>query len=264
MYQSTTNTVDRSAQWSELLNSAVTKPGLLLAAYSAFHGYSISNQVLAMVQCEQRGITPGPIATFPGWKDKGRFVKKGEKALTLCQPISFKDKADPDLRHLGFMFKNRWFVLAQTEGQDVEPVTTPEWSRERAIAALGVEQIPFDHTDGNVQGFARKRTFAISPIAALPHKTEFHELGHIILGHTEESDFSDEVTTPRNLREAEAEGVAMILCETLELPGADYARGYIQNWLQGGTIPEKSAQKIFGAADRILRAGQPQAEREAA
>jgi hypothetical protein len=31
--------------------------------------------------------------------------------------------------------------------------------------------------------------------------------------------------------------------------------GYIQNWLVSDVIPEKSAQKIFGAADRILRAG---------
>jgi hypothetical protein len=47
----------------------------------------------------------------------------------------------------------------------------------------------------------------------------------------------------------------MLLCESLELPGAEYSRGYIQNWLQGDVIPEKSAQKIFGAADRILKAG---------
>jgi hypothetical protein len=61
---------------------------------------------------------------------------------------------------------------------------------------------------------------------------------------------------PRSLREAEAEAVAMLLCESLQLPGAEYSRGYIQNWLKGDVIPEKSAQKIFGAADRILRAGQ--------
>ena len=51
--------------------------------------------------------------------------------------------------------------------------------------------------------------------------------------------------------------MAMLLCESLELPGAEYSRGYIQNWLKGDVIPERSAQKIFGATDRILRAGQP-------
>lgn len=58
------------------------------------------------------------------------------------------------------------------------------------------------------------------------------------------------------MREVEAEAVALMLCESLSLRGSEYCRGYIQNWLQGDAIPEKSAQRIFGAADRILRAGQ--------
>jgi hypothetical protein len=106
-----------------------------------------------------------------------------------------------------------------------------------------------------VQGFAQKRSIAISPIAAMPHKTLFHELAHIVLGHTTESDFHDDEPTPRDLREVEAESVALLLGESLQLSGAEFCRGYIQNWLQGDVISEKSAQRIFGAADRILKAG---------
>jgi hypothetical protein len=39
------------------------------------------------------------------------------------------------------------------------------------------------------------------------------------------------------------------------------SRGYIQGWLQGDSIPEKSAQKIFRVADQILKAGSNPAER---
>jgi hypothetical protein len=93
----TTATADTTpAQWSRLLNEAVSQPGLLLAAYSAFHNYSVGNQVLALVQCKQRNIQPGPLATFPAWKDKGRHVRKGERALTLCMPITVKDKDSQD------------------------------------------------------------------------------------------------------------------------------------------------------------------------
>lgn len=59
----------------------------------------------------------------------------------------------------------------------------------------------------------------------------------------------------------EAEAVALLCCEALGLEGADYRRGYLQNWLYQGiafdsnAIPEKSAQKIFRAADQILKAG---------
>jgi hypothetical protein len=57
-----------------------------------------------------------------------------------------------------------------------------------------------------------------------------------------------------------------LCCEALGLEGADYARGYIQNWLYQGirynadALPEKSAQRIFRAADQILRAGRPRKE----
>ena len=60
--------------------------------------------------------------------------------------------------------------------------------------------------------------------------------------------------------EAEAESVAMLCCESLGLPGAEFSRAYIQNWLDGSAIPEKSAQKIFSAAHKILKAGQEKDE----
>ena len=49
---------------------------------------------------------------------------------------------------------------------------------------------------------------------------------------------------------------------------AQRSRGHIQAWLYKGigsdanAIPEKSAQKIFRAADQILRAGRADAEDE--
>jgi len=46
--------------WSALLIEAVTKPGLIMKAYSAFHTYSTGNQILALVQCQMRGLQPGP------------------------------------------------------------------------------------------------------------------------------------------------------------------------------------------------------------
>jgi hypothetical protein len=255
----TTATPDTTAsQWSRLLSEAVSKPGLLLAAYSAFHNYSIGNQVLALVQCQQRGIKPGPLATFPGWKEKNRYVRKGEKAVTLCMPVSVKskDSAGDEQTFTRFIYRPRWFVLSQTEGQDVEPTLPPTWEKSKALAALNITETPFDLLDGNTQGYAKGRSVSISSLAALPHKTLFHELAHVRLGHTAEGQTHDGENTPRNLKEVEAEAVALILCETLGLHGAEYCRGYIQDWLRGEVIPERSAQKIFHAADVIIRAGQ--------
>jgi antirestriction protein ArdC len=261
-------------KWSALLVEAVNKPGLIMKAYSAFHSFSVGNQLLALVQCQMRGLQPGPINTFPKWRELGRHVKRGERALILCMPITCKrrneesdnDESNGEGTFTSFVYKARWFTLSQTEGDDFPPQVIAEWEAKRALTALDIELIPFDSIDGNIQGFARRRQVAINPVAQLPHKTLLHELAHVTIGHTLESDFSDTEKTPRNLREVEAEAVALLCCESLGLEGADYCRGYLQNWLYQGTghnaeaIPETNAQKIFRAADQILRAGRLEAQ----
>jgi hypothetical protein len=204
-------------KWSALLVEAVNKPGLIMEAYSAFHQYSIGNQLLALVQCHVRGIQPGPINTFPKWQALGRYVKRGERALILCMPITRKrhaeqsdtnDEADGEHAYTSFVHRARWFVVSQTEGQELPAIPIPQWDAALALATLNIERIDFDSTDGNCQGFARKRQIAINPVAQLPHKTLFHEAAHVTLGHTAEGDFADGETTPRSLREVEAEAVA--------------------------------------------------------
>jgi hypothetical protein len=78
---------------------------------------------------------------------------------------------------------------------------------------------------------------------------------HVVLGHTAEGIEQDGPRTPRNIREVEAEGVAFICSSALGLDGAEYSRGYLQHWLNGQEIPERSCQRIFKGADAILKAG---------
>ena len=115
-----------------------------------------------------------------------------------------------------FVYRPHWFVLAQTEGAVIPPASVPAWDARRALAALAVMEIPFDATNGNVLGFARERSIAINPVNPMPHKTRFHELAHVLLGHTSEGLQADGEITPRNLRECEAEGVAFLCCAALD------------------------------------------------
>ena len=251
--------------WSELLQRAVTEPGAISSAYSTFHEYSMGNAMLAMFQCAARDIPLGPIGTFMHWKALGRNVRKGERAIQLCMPVTGKrtDKnaetgEETEHGYTRFVFRNNWFVLAQTDGAEYVPAPIPEWDETRALCALNVEKVAFAETNGNVQGYALHRTVAVSPVAALPYKTLFHELGHVVLGHTSEGQLSDgEERTARDIRELEAESVAMLCCESLGLAGAEFSRGYIQSWFHGAEVPERSAQRIFKAADEILKAGRP-------
>jgi antirestriction protein ArdC len=248
--------------FADLLASAVNEPGAISKAYSAFHGYSMGNQLLAWAQCLQRGIQPGPIATFRGWKEKARHVKKGEKAIVLCMPVTVKrkteggDGSEQEVAFTRFVYKPHWFVLAQTEGADIIATPIPAWDRAHALVALNIVEEPFAMLDGNCQGYARQRSIAVSPVAAMPFKTTFHEVAHVLLGHTTKGEQNDGDSTPRSLREAEAEAVAMLCCAALDLPGVECCRGYIQSWWGAGNpIPERSAQRILKAADQILKAG---------
>lgn len=249
------------ANFKQLLNDAVSQPGIISAAYSAFHGYSIGNRMLAYSQCLARQLPIGPIATFKQWKDLGRSVRKGEKAVAMVMPVTISKKDDAgektgDVFSM-FVMRNNWFVLSQTEGEDfAHEAVTPAWDKAKALEALDIREESFAIDNGNVQGYAQLRTIAVNPVAALPHKTRFHEIAHVVLGHTEEGLITDSEHTPRDVREVEAEGVAYILCSILDLPGLHESRGYIQNWLQGAEISDKSAQRIFSAANKILEAGQ--------
>lgn len=112
------------------------------------------------------------------------------------------------------LFRVAWFCrvpceLGSGEQRSSEPLRNDGVGR----------TITFEQVCSNVLGYARGRSIAISPLNALKHKTRFHELAHVVLGHTAEGQKSDTEVTPRDIREAEAEGVAYLLCALLDLPG---------------------------------------------
>jgi len=259
-------------EWSTLLEKAINEPGIIDSCYSRFHDYSFGNGMLAMYQMIARGIAVGPIATFKAWQGMGRSVKRGEKGIVLCMPLFARKGKDgnDDARIVGFTYRAMWFALAQTEviaGQEdgwKEKVACKDWDATKAMETLKVEMVPYAMVDGNCQGYAKGRSIAINPIATNPLKTIFHELAHVVLGHTGQNDWNpDHKMDSRSLREVEAECVAFILGTILGLPGADESRGYVQHWntLHGGQeVSEKSAKAIFTTVDKILRAGQPAKE----
>jgi hypothetical protein len=251
-------------RWADLLVQAVSQPGTIARCYSVFWSYSLGNQLAALSQCQVRGIQPGPINTYGGWQALGRQVRRGERALWLCMPLTYKrrgdDRDDIDDESVDvytrFTWRPRWFVLAQTDGAEYTPPTLPGWDRARALAALDVREEPFRHLDGNCQGYSKPgRVLAINPVAAHPERTLLHELAHIALGHLDERR-----DLPGPLKEVEAESVAYLGADALRLGGADEARGYIQHYLaRGGRLDEATARAIFRATDAILRAGRPAA-----
>jgi hypothetical protein len=57
--------------WNKLLNEALTAPGNLGNTYSRFHDYSITNELLFLMQ----GLHE-PVASYSRWQSLGRQVKR--------------------------------------------------------------------------------------------------------------------------------------------------------------------------------------------
>jgi antirestriction factor ArdC-like protein len=112
-----------------LLQEAVSKRGTLMRAYSLFWNYSLGNQLLVLIQATQRNIPLGPIASFNRWKELGRHVKRREKAIKLCMPITCKPtvkehredgtEAEMEIAFKRFVFRRNWFMLSQSEGASI-------------------------------------------------------------------------------------------------------------------------------------------------
>lgn len=272
---------DKSSKpdWNSLFEQALTQPGVMSKAYSVFYEYSLGNAFLAASQLLDRKLPISPIASFNKWKELGRMVKKGEKAIALVMPVTVKSKSkdegedgevnaesgsNPQAKQSGrtiFVLKNNWFALCQTDGAEhAHEVVIPKWDKAKALAALGITEHGFSHMNGNAQGYAipNEKKLAINPLAALPWKTTFHEMAHCLL-HSSEAQMADGEMLLKCIKEAEAESVAYLCCATLELPGLEQSRAYIQHWLdskeQSEEFKKKSAARVFSAANKILKAG---------
>ncbi|WP_239186003.1 ArdC-like ssDNA-binding domain-containing protein, partial [Candidatus Nitrotoga sp. HW29] len=188
------------ANWGKLFSDALSCPGKVSEAYSVFHDYSLGNAILAAMQLTVKGLPLSPIASFNKWKQLGRCVKKGEKAIALVMPVTVKTKSNDEVengagsndntkkvRSSGrtmFVLKNIWFSLDQTEGADyANEVTIPEWSKVQALSGLGITEQRFELLDGNTQGYSipNKKQLSVSPVALMPWKTLFHEMAHCLM-----------------------------------------------------------------------------------
>jgi antirestriction protein ArdC len=95
-----------------------------------------------MIQCHARGIQLGPLASFNRWNELGRHVRKGEKAIELCMPITCKRTAETtddagktaneEVAFTRFVFRRNWFVLSQTDGSAYRPPAPAAWDKARA------------------------------------------------------------------------------------------------------------------------------------
>jgi hypothetical protein len=248
--------------WNQLLDEALTAPGNLQGIYSRFHSYSLTNELLFLMQ----GIHE-PVASFSRWKSLGRHVLQGAKAKEVIVPLLVNEPAPEDepleekrervARLIGFKLVRGVFGLSDTDGAELPPFNLPGWDVQTALDKLGIRRVPFENTNGNLQGYSQGVEIAINPVAVHPEKTLLHEVGHVVLGHTLPHSL-DDYQTHRGTKEFQAEATAYLTMNELgqlDEATAAHSRGYIQHYLEGERPPEPAIRQVFTAADRIFKSG---------
>lgn len=251
--------------WAALLEIALTAPGDVGNTYNRFYSYSFTNQMLLLMQ----GVNE-PVATFKRWQSMGRQVQKGSRAKWIVRPVVITkrdedgapildDKGNPQA-YRRFKGVRCLFTVSETEGDELPPpVELPEWSTETMRETLSITRVAFENLDGNIQGYSSERQYAINPAANSATSTEFHEIAHIVLGHTSHP---EDYRLHRGVWEFQAEATAYLTMHALGISDEAVAtkqRGYIQHWIDKQQLEERDIRPVFAAVQTILAAGRPQA-----
>lgn len=258
--------------YKDVLNKMIEEPGMISEAFSQFHNYSFGNLMMVAFECAVRGIEFGPVSNYNNWKRLGRQVRKGESGIIILHPVerSFTkteidengEEVEKVVKFMAFVPKATAFVMSQTDGDDIE-WSKFGWDKEQALKELEIKELPFDHLDGNAQGFANKEGVSVNPVAKYPMKTMAHEIAHKIMHIRDDMTIVDFIKRDYSAGEVEAETVALIVSEALGLPGRQESIGYIRRWMdEGFEYTDKQANAILSTANKILKAGKVEIEAE--
>lgn len=236
------NNEPHQLDWNELLQEALTMPGGMSGTYNRFYRHSLLNQVLLF----QQGVRE-PVNTYARWQDMGRQIQKGSKVKSILRPIFYKGKDDngentQNVR--GFKIVRCLFGASKTEGDPLPEYELPEWSPTRALGALAINKVAFEHVDGNIQGYSRGNELAINSVAKYPVKTLIHGMWHIVIGHTVPERLS-EYQEHRRIFEFEAAGTAYLVMNELRAHDQfDAAESCtcVQTWLREEKPDESSTR----------------------
>lgn len=234
-----------------------------------FHHYSLNNQLLIYMQRQDAT----QVAGFNKWKELGRSVNKGEKAIWIQAPMVVRRKKtdspdEEETRVVGFK-PVPVYDVAQTSGKEL-PAAPLVIQHEHGEAPAGMvddlrtqveahgyrvvyEDLGADPTAKNGHAAPDSKTVAINSNRSPAQRalTLAHELAHIELGHTERM-HEYHHGGQRPTMEVEAESVAYVIARRYGYqPAKPFT--YIDGWAKGNPALVKStATSVCAASQRIL------------
>lgn len=243
-----------------------------LSFLKTMNNYSQKNMRLLLAQLP----TATMVASAGEWKKRGRFPKKGTKAIRIYSPV-FEYQKDKDGNFLkddnGLKIPTgkieKWyfapvFDVSQTQGRELpKPIyeLTENFKEPKhflsifnaikkcTTAPISLQEISRE----GVKGFYNPDTHSIVIRKGMNQyqtlKTEIHEVVHSIL-HQKNSDLIS-----IEQKEFEAESVAYIVCKNYGVDTSDYSFGYLSSWTdRGDKIAEfeNSLKRITSTAREMI------------
>jgi hypothetical protein len=259
----TVNGLVTSDAWPKLLKAMVAKDGTELSRFS------FNNMLLLLTQCPDATA----VVTAKAWAARGRWIRKGSKALRVSSPIAVKDERRPDEKKIvGFRLQAE-FDVSQTEPMWQDPAheamfITPSVGRPSVVKHLRgaapadmwddiagqIEKLGYTIEHGNTgtaNGYTDPKTMTVrvsdrvSP--AQQTKTLAHELGHILADHVSDM---QEYQAHRDVMETVAESFSYMVCALYGMDSASYAAPYIAAW--AGKDPEKVMDAVQQCGKQVL------------
>lgn len=252
-----------------------------LNVMAKFPRYSVNNTMLIMMQRPDAQLCQ----SFTEWKQMGRYVKKGEKGISILAPAPYKiereqtkldEKGRPVFDADGEPVKEKvevtirafkvvkTFDLSQTDGKELPTIGPSELVGNiegypkllQALQEISPVPVSFELIDGDAKGFYHLEDKKIvvqdgmSEVQTI--KTLLHEMAHQKLHDKDNVPEAKDIS--RNGKEVEAESVAYVVCQHYGINTSDYSFSYVAGWSEGKETPELKASldKIRQTASEFI------------
>lgn len=230
-----------------------------LDTMAKFPRYSVNNSLLIMMQKPDAQLCQ----SFTGWKQMGRYVKKGEKGRPVFdadgEPV--KEKVEVTIRAFKVV---KTFDLSQTDGKELPTIGPSELVGNiegypkllQALQEISPVPVSFELIDGDAKGFYHLEDKKIvvqdgmSEVQTI--KTLLHEMAHQKLYDKDNVPEAKDIS--RNGKEVETESVAYVVCQHYGINTSDYSFSYVAGWSEGKETPELKASldKIRKTASEFI------------
>lgn len=224
-----------------------------------FHRYSIGNAILIGTQCP----TAIRVAGFHTWRKMGRQVRKGERAIRILAPVTrkeklvFEDDEEEIIDETVIAYRQAFiFDISQTDGKPLPSLSTVEGDPSEYADRLKafVEQcgirLSYSNRLRGAEGISQGGTILVSSEldAAESFSTLVHELAHELLHQ------DGDCPKDHAVRETEAEAVAFVVSEAVQLETNRASSDYIQLHQGDRKLLMASLQRIKRVANLIIHA----------